>query len=286
MANLKGSSFEKQLKNGKIRIEARGISRHQKEAHLTHSNAIALKRDQYFKEFANYASSLNRGENKLNRYLDNKTVESFLQQKTESLSLRSAENYTRGFSALTDALKSTGITVNVNKEIFNSHVNYLRENKEVISISANRDIENIKEVINNLNKIDYNLGAIATIQSSLGLRVSEAIELFKNAKDYIGKDNMIRGLVGKGNHLYEAKAISLELQQVLNKSEEVNYQAYQKELKALGITSHDMRYTYVKERMEELLNNVTYKEALSTISKEINHTREDITEYYLSKTSF
>jgi len=287
MANLKGATFDKQIKNAKIRIEARGQSRHQKqEQHLTHSNALALKRDNYLKSFAEYASSLNTNETKLNNYLNDKVVSGFLQQKAETLSAKSAENFTRGFSALTDALKNTGISTNISKEVFNAHVNYIREQKETQQISTNRDIHNVQEVIRELNAVNPSFGTLATIQSSLGLRVSEAIDLYKNSNAYIKQDNMIHNLTGKGNHIYDPKPISLELQNLLNKGEEVSYQAYQNELNKLDLTSHDFRYTYVKERVEELLNKISYKEALSIVSKEINHIRPDITEWYLSQTSF
>ncbi len=287
MANLKGSTFEKQIKNAKIRIEARGQSRHNKQdLHLTHSNALALKRDYYFKSFAEYATSLNLSEVKLNNYMTNDIVKGFLKHRTSSLSLKSAINYTRGFSALMDGLESTGITAIVDKSIFNLHVQTIKETKETKILSTNRDIKDLKEVIQELKIINPSFASIATIQSSLGVRVSEAIEVLKSPNRYIRQDNMIHGLIGKGNHKYEPKALTMELIQILKNSETVNYQSYQNALKSMKITTHDLRYTFVKNRMEHLLKTKSYKQALKIISKEINHKREKITKYYLSQTSF
>ena len=45
---------------------------------------------------------------------------------------------------------------------------------------------------------------------------------------------------------------------------------------------HDLRVTYVAKKYEELLANcVSNDEALKLVSKEVNHYRAEITEYYL-----
>ena len=287
MANLKGSTFEKQIKNAKIRIEARGQSKYNKQdLNLTHSNALALKRDYYLKSFAEYASSLNLLEPKLNNYLTNDIVKSFLEKKTSSMSLISAINFTRGFSALTTALSEKGISTGMSKETYDSHVKLLKQIKDEKVKVGNRNIENIHEVIRNLHNINPAFAKLALLQSNLSLRVSEGIELLKNGSKYIQQDNIVHNLIGKGSLPYGPKPLSLELQRVLMKRETVNYQSYQNALKTMNITSHDMRYTYVINRMNQLLHTKNYKESLRIISYEINHKREEITEYYLSQTSF
>ncbi|WP_345992393.1 hypothetical protein [Sulfurimonas sp. HSL-1716] len=287
MANLKGSTFSKQIVNAKIRIEARGIGRYQKQdLHLTHSNALALKRDYWLKSFAEYASSLKLNETKLNNYMNNQIVNDFLTLKTAHLSQKSAINFIRGFSALVDALKSTGVTANVDKNVFDLHVNKVKQSKRNQQKTQNRDIKDIESVINELYEINPSFAAMAKLQSSLGLRVSEGIELLKNSDQYIKQDNAIQGLVGKGNHVYEPKPLTMELRQLLKQNQTVSYQSYQNALKSLGLTSHRMRFTYVRNRMEQLLKTTSYKEALAIVSKEINHVRPSITAWYLSQTSF
>jgi len=287
MANLKGSTFEKQIKNAKIRLEARGQSRHQKqELHLTHSNALALKRDNYLKSFAEFASSLHSSQNKLNQYMNNETIENFLHKKTENMSLKSAIDFTRGFSGMLNGLKHTGITVTVEKQVFNDFVSYLKETKQPSQKTYNREIQKLQEILNMISLKSLSAGAIATIQAKLGLRVSEARELLNNSQKYLTSQNTIENLKGKGNHTYQSIAISKELYQLIQNNQAVPYQQYREVLQEFNIKSHDFRYTYVKTRMEELVKTLSYKEALLKVSKEINHKRAEITTYYLSQTSF
>ena len=287
MANLKGSTFYKQIKNAKIRLEARGQSRHnKKDEHLTHSNALALKRDSYLKSFAEYATSLNSSQNKLNQYMTNETIVNFLHKKTESMSLKSAINFTRGFSGMLDGLKQTGITISADKQVFNDFVPYLKETKQPSQKTYNREIEKLQEVLNKVSIKSPSAGAIATIQSKLGLRVSEARELLNNSQKYLTDRNTIENLKGKGNHIYQPIPISKELYQLIQNNQAIPYQQYREILKELNIKSHDFRFTYVKERMEQLVKSMPYKEALLKVSKEINHKRAEITTYYLSQTSF
>jgi len=306
MSNLKGSSFEKQIKNAKIRLEARGESRYLKQdQHLTHSNALALKRDNMLSSFADYATSLNRDETKLNQYMNDETITNFLKERTASLSAKSAENFTRGFSALINGLKNKGVSVNAHKKTFDTFVKTVKDTEQNNKNSCTqRDIKDLDTVLHKLNNINPSFSAIATLQSNLGVRVSEAIELYKNPDKYLNQDNTVQNLVGKGNHIYDPKPITKEIISILSNSSTVSYSSYQKALTSLNLTSHDFRYTYVKNRMEELLQNnnheslknnnheslkninSSYEKALRIISKEINHHRPIITQAYLSQTSF
>ena len=287
MANLKGSTFNKQIKNAKIRLESRGQSRHnKKDEHLTHSNAIALKRDSYLKSFAEYASSLNSSQNKLNEYMNHENIVNFLHKKTDNMSLKSAINFTRGFSAMLDGLKHVGITITADKQVFNDFVSHLKETKQPVKNTYNREIEKLQEILNTVSLKSTSAGTIATIQSKIGLRVSEVQELLNKSQKYLTDKNTIEGLKGKGNHLYQPIPISKELYQLIQNNQAIPYQEYRAILKDLNIKSHDFRYTYVKTRMEELVKSMPYKEALLKVSKEINHKRAEITTYYLSQTSF
>jgi len=51
MSNLKGSTHFRQIKDLQIKLEARGTKKHTSK-HKTHSNAQALKRDSYIKDFS------------------------------------------------------------------------------------------------------------------------------------------------------------------------------------------------------------------------------------------
>lgn len=49
MANLKGSNFEKQIRDANFRLAAFGEKRHGTNSHLTHSDSLRVKRDSYLK---------------------------------------------------------------------------------------------------------------------------------------------------------------------------------------------------------------------------------------------
>ena len=55
MGNLRGSTFEKQIKNAMHRLDARGTKRYGTNSRLTHSNALYSKREMYLKDFAKFA---------------------------------------------------------------------------------------------------------------------------------------------------------------------------------------------------------------------------------------
>ncbi len=60
---------------------------------------------------------------------------------------------------------------------------------------------------------------------------------------------------------------------------------YRNDLKEVAINNpHLMRFTYAKNEFEKKLNDgVEYHQALREVSKELNHTRESMSCFYLSK---
>ncbi len=287
MANLKGKSFDQQLKNAKIRLESRGQSRNNRVDHQTHSNALADKRDKYLSDFSNYIKSSQEETGKLNQYMTNNIVKDFLKKRTDGLSSKTTADYTRGFSALIDGLKANKVNISVEKDIFNKFVSRVKSEAKVDPIiKQNRNIKNLDTVIEKLSQKNQGFETVAEVQSELGIRVSEALELVSNPSYYIAKDYSVNNLTGKGGFVYSQKQISSELVKSIGAGIDIRYSSYQAALKEQNITSHDLRYTYVKNRMSTLLNTKSYKEALKIVSEEINHHRSSITEYYLSQTSF
>ena len=57
------------------------------------------------------------------------------------------------------------------------------------------------------------------------------------------------------------------------------------DLKKYNISSHDFRFTSARDKFEEKINSgISEKEAKLQISSELNHKREEITDYYLNRT--
>lgn len=275
MANLKGSSFEKQVKDIHHRTSAFGEGRHGKNDHQTHSSALADKRAEMSHSFAQWAEG--KGfDGKLNEHMTNDNIKEFLDTRTAELAPSTAENYVRGFSSLIDGLKESNVDINADKSVFNDKVQEIKENYTQ-TIETGRAIENVEDKISQIYDNRFESGVIADCQRELGLRVSEAHELVSNPDRYINDNNQIDNLIGKGNHTYDSKNISLELQAKIQECENIpSLSTYDRDLKEVGISSsHDFRYTYVQEHKDTLT-----KEELS---KELNHNREDMTDRYLSR---
>lgn len=286
MANLKGGNFEKQIKDAFHRLEAFGVGRVGKNDHLTHSDKLAEKRTMYLKDLANYFTSQNL-EGKLNTHLTKDNLDKFFNERFETLSIKSQENYIRGISSMLKGLFDQNIYIPLHYEdiaFFDDRVKILKDQAE--TIIENRYIDNVENIISNLYEDRAISGLIAQCQYDLSIRQEEAFELVSNPLKYI-ENGYIENLIGKGNHIYEPKEISFELEQkLLNNTEElISKTTYYYDLQKYDISSHDFRFTSARDKFEEKLNSgISEKEAKLQISSELNHKREAITDYYLKRT--
>lgn len=286
MANLKGGSFEKQIKDAFHRLEAFGVGRVDKNDNLTHSDKLAEKREMYLKDISDYFTSQNLND-KLNTLLTKDNLDKFFNQRLEDLSTKTQENYLRGFSSMLKGLEQQNINIPVHledKDFFDDKVKGIKDQAE--TIIENRYIDNVKDVIKNLYEDRTISGLIAQTQYELSIRQAEAFELLKNPNKYI-ENGRVENLIGKGNHSYDSKEISFELEQKLlnNQEQLISKSTYYEDLKKYNISSHDFRFTSARDKFEEKINNgISEKEAKLQISSELNHKREEITDYYLNRT--
>ncbi len=289
MANLRGGTFEKQIKDAFHRTLAFGEGRHMQQDNLTHSVALAEKREMYLKDFQNYLETNGITEGKLNQYMTEDIVRAFLEQRTEDLSAKSALDYTTGFNSLLKGLEQANITIpaNLENDFLKDFRETFREEMKELEIENGRYIDNLQEKLEALQEIRYESYVIAKLQAETGLRVSEAMEVVKNFDKYYNEQNQtLEGVIGKGNHEYQPKEISYQLAQEIQKIENVpHYNTYNQDLKEVGIDrSHNFRVTYAKDLLEHKLEQgIDYKEALKEVSEKINHHRAEMTEYYLSR---
>lgn len=286
MANLKGGSFEKQIKDAFHRLEAFGVGRVDKNDNLTHSDKLAEKREMYLKDISDYFTSQNLND-KLNTLLTKDNLDKFFNQRLEDLSTKTQENYLRGFSSMLKGLEQQNINIPVHledKDFFDDKVKGIKDQAE--TIIENRYIDDVKDVIKNLYEDRTISGLIAQTQYELSIRQAEAFELVKNPNKYI-ENGRVENLIGKGNHFYDSKEISFELEQKLlnNQKQLISKSTYYEDLKKYNISSHDFRFTSARDKFEEKINNgISEKEAKLQISSELNHKREEITDYYLNRT--
>ena len=286
MANLKGGSFEKQIKDAFHRLEAFGVGRVGKNDNLTHSDKLAEKREMYLKDITSFFKSQNLND-KLNTLFTKQNLDNFFNERLKNLSSKTSENYLRGFSSMLKGLEQQNIYIPLHledKEFFNNKVKIVKSGADIII--ENRYINNVNDVIKNLYADRAISGLIAQTQYDLSIRQSEAFELVKNPLKYLDS-GYVMDLVGKGNHKYEPKELSFELEQKLlnNSYDLIDKSTYYKDLQKYDISSHDFRFTSARDKFEEKIKSgISQKEAKLKISQELNHKREAITDYYLKRT--
>lgn len=286
MANLKGGSFTKQVKDAFHRLEAFSIGRVGKDDNLTHSDKLAEKREMYLKDVAEHFQD-NNEQGKLNTLFSEDKLDKFFEERLEGLSSKTQENYLRGFSSMLKGLEQQNIHIplhNENKDYFDDKVSEIKDQAD--TTIENRYIDNVQDVITSLYKDREVSGLIAQAQYELSIRQAEAFELIKHPEQYID-NGVVNGLIGKGNHEYEDKQISFELEQrILNNKEALpSKSTYHRDLQQYGISSHDFRFTAARDKYEELISSgILEQEVRLQISEELNHKRAEITDYYLSRT--
>ena len=287
MANLKGGggNYQKQIKDAFHRLEAFGVGRVEKNDNLTHSDKLGKKRVMYLKDIANYFTSQNLTD-KLNTLLTKDNLDKFFTERFETLSIKSQENYIRGISSMLKGLEQQNIYIPIHsedKDFFDKKVEIIKDQYE--TIIENRYIDNVENVISNLYEDRAISGLIAQCQYELSIRQAEAFELVSNPLKYI-ENGYVENLIGKGNHIYEKKEISIELSQKLldNHDELISKSTYYYDLQRYDISSHDFRFTSARDKFEEKMKSgISEKEAKLQISEMLNHKRSEITEYYLKR---
>jgi len=286
MANLRGSNHQKQIKSALMKMERFGKSRHNTESKNIHSEAVFKKREQILNEFSRYTQEQNI-QGKLNTLINNEYISNFLNHKLENLQANTAENYCRSFSAMVDSLRDNNISVSVDKSIFNEKVLEAKSNDNTV-VRMNRAVSNPTNVINNLYDKHYHSGTMSEASLELGLRLQETMELTTNLDKYLDRDtNIISNLSGKGGQNYQDKEITKALIAKIDALSIDNYiskSTYAADLKNEGITSHDFRYSFASNTYKEQIEQgKSQQDALVFTSKEMNHHRAEITNYYLSK---
>jgi hypothetical protein len=286
MANLKGSTFSKQIVNAKSRLNAIGQPRYGRESHLTHSVATAQKRDMYLRDFAKFLEKEGFS-GKMNQAMTEKNIERFFSERLADLSPKSALDYVSGFHSMLQGLAETNVSID------DGALSYLRESvadfqaewrEAKDDFQTGRSVEDPERFLQNLGEIREESAIVAQLQLETGFRVSEALEVAKNPQEYL-QENRISGVVGKGGQEYGEKHISDTLAQKLREVDiSISYATYQRDVQELGHTSHDLRITYAKEEYERRIEQgYTHREALKAVSEEMNHHRESITAYYLAR---
>jgi integrase len=290
MANLRGGTFDKQIKDAFHRTLRFGEGRHLKEDNFTHSLALAEKREMYLKDFKEYLEQKGITEGKINQYMTKDTIRDFIETRVNHLSPKTALDYTTGFNSLLKGLEQANITIPANpsqNDFLKDFRETFRSEMKQLEIEKGHYIQNVEQKLDALREIRYESYVIAKLQYETGFRVNEALEVARNFEKYYNpENNTLNNVIGKGNHEYASKSISPQLVKEIQKMKDIpHYNTYRQDLKEVEINrSHDFRVTYAKDLLENKLEQgVEYKEALKEVSEELNHHRPEMTEYYLNR---
>jgi len=267
-----------------MRMEKFGVSKFLTDSKGIHSQAVFEKREMYLNDFKKYIENNNLS-GKLNTLMTNENISNFLNSRLENLSANTSESLIRGFSAMVDSLRDNNISVSVDKTIFNEKVLEVKNNDNT-AIRMNRAVSNPMIVINNLYDKHYHSGVMAEATIATSFRLSETIELTSNLDKYLDRNtNIISGIIGKGGQPYQPKEISQALISKIDAIDKhISKSTYMSDLKEESITSHDFRYTAaVNMYNQQIAEGKSHQEALIFTSKNMNHHRAEITNYYLKR---
>lgn len=286
MANLKGLTYEKQIRDMNFKLFSLGNKKG--KDNLTHSQALLIKREMYIKDFAKYLEA-NNIEGKINQLLTESNLNSFLEERLSSLAISTAENYLSGFNSLIRAFNEVNLNNNVPQNYFQDKWKDIKASKNSTNKSSKRGLES-DSIINKLYNCRYESGVIGQIMFQNGYRISEAINIVKNPQRYISKndkgDYIISGVVGKGGKIYNPKILDNNL--YINVKEAKNIPAkstFHNDLKSIdkNLRAHDFRYSFAKNLYKKISLEISHEKALKIVSNELNHNRLEISLYYLSK---
>lgn len=286
MANLKGGTFEKQLKDAFHRLEAFGKGRHGSSDHLTHSDGLAAKRETYLNDYKHFLEQ-NGIREKMNQSMTNENISTFLNQRLEGLKHSTQENYVRGFSSLVQGLQEVNVAVSVERSVFDEKVEHIKTLAEP-DTRTGLAISNLSQKVEQLYEKRFETGVLSEVMKDLGIRISESYELVRNIDTYYNSSNgTIENLVGKGNHIYNEKSISSELVEKIRACDVLPSQnTLRNDLKEVGINNpHMIKYTFAKSEFEKKINEegVEYYQALREVSEELNHSRESMSLFYIGR---
>lgn len=283
MANLKGSTFEKEIRDLNFKLFALGEKK--TGDHLTHSNVTLEKRNMYAQDFANFLET-NKIEGKLNQLLTSENMNLFLLERLDGLALSTKENYLTGFNSLLKGFNEANISHFVGENYFKNKWEEIKHStpktpKEARGIGS-------EHIIKELEAIRRESGVLASLMLQHGYRINEAMNIAKNPERYISPlgngDYKISGIVGKGGKIYQDKIISRETFKALSSLQSIPSKAtFNRDLKKISPTlrAHDFRYEFARNAFKKEIQVSGYRRALEIVSKALNHNRTEISLYYL-----
>lgn len=287
MANLKGSTFQKQTRDALIRVDARGIKRtgNARFDGLAHSRAVLKNRRQILNDFSRFLSDEGYS-GKLNLLMTPKIITQFLLERTLGMALSTIENYISNFSALVKGLRLKNITIakTTDFEFFQRLKDQLgRPDPTIYQTGRYMDEDAVQAM---LDRLPHRSRVVATIQYQLCFRASEALLIANNPKKYLVGLTM-SGVKGKGGQVYSNKPIDAELAELIRSALPISRSTYYRDQrKALQGRNrpHDLRLSHICDLYDSLRDSgESHEQSMTKASKASNHHRSSITGGYQAR---
>lgn len=287
MANLKGSSFAKQIRDALIRLDARGSKRtgDARFDGLAHSHAVLEKRKQIVEEFTRFLDEEGFF-GKLNNAMTPEIIKKFLQHRTSTMALSSIENYIANFSSLVKGLRFKNITIpeKTDYEFFQRLKDQRGRPDPNIFLTGRYMYEEAVEEI--LERLPHRSRVVAILQYKLCFRASEALLIANDANKYL-IDLTVTGVKGKGGQVYPDKTVDSDLAEMIRSAVPISRSTYYRDQrKALQGKNrpHDLRLSHICDLYDSLRDaGESHGHSMSQASKAANHHRSSVTGGYQAR---
>lgn len=285
MSSLKGSTYQKQIRDMNFKLFALGEKKSGDS--LSHSNAILEKRNMYAQNFAAFLESQNI-EGKLNQLMTSENMDRFLETRLAGLSVNTIENYLSGFNSLLRGFNESNISHGIDQHYFQDKWKEIKSSMPIMK-QQQRGLSS-PEILKQLSDIRHESSIIASLMYLQGYRIAEAMHIVQSPQKYISKlpngDYKISGVAGKGGKIYQDKLIShTEFKNISNLQSIPSKSTFSRDLKKIdsNLRAHDFRYEHARNLFEKSIKESGYKQSLEIVSKALNHNRNEITKYYLGE---
>ena len=303
MSNLRGSTFEKQIKNAFYRTLAisKKLKQQQEEKlkqknisdniiYFTLTKDVAVKRKKYLKDFKEYLErkGINRG--KINQYMTQDLIISFLEEKTTNFAKSTALDYVAGFNSLLKALQSANVTIPANplKEDFLKDLReILKEEKRKTINEKLSYIHSFKDKYSFLKKENELLYYALLLQYQTGLPTRYLANIFNFPNKFLKKEKSqyyIKGIFKRHSNFFRRKIDEELALFILNNTKKFFASTYSNKLsKELKINSLSIRATFylnkIYQNQIKYVKNFPYEHFLNSTALELSISSSALNKY-------
>ncbi len=289
--NIKGSDFNRQIKNIIIRCIKIGVSKRDSPLNnQIHSIRVLESRQSLLKDFKNYLENQNIRDGKINNYMNDTILRGFITERVRNLKYNSSKTIISSMSGIITSLIETNVNINISSDFFIKMKDEIKENKYTYQSTKDihKSFNDVDKVIKGLYEKSAGFGTLGNILRDTGFRYKEGVKLLSNPDQYISNGKIIN-MPGKSGKIYEDKTISASLvEKIYSLSKEerkINHSSFTNSIKKIedNKSAHSFRYQFVKEKYQSLMNGgLSHNETMKTLSRQLNHFR-NTTPYYLNR---